>query len=505
MSASRQTASVPALGRLFGEGTLAGMNEGQLLERFASVRDELAFAALVERLGPMVAGVCRRKLADPRDVEDAFQATFLVLIRKAGSIRESRLVGSWLYGVATRVATRARAHSFRRKGREAPWVEMAGPGQPDGDLLAALDEEIARLPEKYRRPLVLCYLEGLTHEEAAERLRCPVGTVRSRMAWARDRLRSRLGRAGATVPSGLAVAAEATAMTTPVPRGLLESTVRLASESSASLARNVSAHVVGLSQGVIRTMMLTNVRSALVLSAALVLGAGGLAMSQQSRKEGGGTIPKERPQADAIADPLIAGWNPFPGTGGVGMPIVDPSQFRKKSYGQTAHLIVSTSPAKDRVWGYSVDTGNWNKYSAPEGTTIVPVFGGATAGGNANQPGGPADRSAAEVVALDIRGDHIGEIAAFSSKSGAWRICHLKKPVKGPIPIVVAGPVAVYFVGRELFAYSAEADMWGGIKLSEWEKYTPNISPHSVVVEQGDKVRVFNVKTGLWSMIDVGK
>ena len=165
MTAHRQpTSLLDPIERLFGAGTLAGLSEGQLLERFAADRDELAFAGLVERLGPMVAGVCRRRLSDPRDVEDAFQATFLVLVRRAGSIRAPRL--RWKLALrrsCRRASASIPAEAGRPQGREGAVAgrrDHRRKAQAD-DLRSALDEEIARLPEKYRKPLVLCYLEGL--------------------------------------------------------------------------------------------------------------------------------------------------------------------------------------------------------------------------------------------------------------------------------------------------------------------------------------------------------
>ena len=175
----------------------------QLLERFATRRDEEAFAELVHRHGPMVLGVCRQILRREQDAEDAFQATFLVLSRKAGSIRSAEALPNWLYGVANRLATRMKAAAQRRQTREVALVEpplsAPGPGGEVGNLGPILFEEIGRLPDKYRIPLVLCYLEGKTNEQAAQHLGCPPGTVFSRLARARERLRLRLTRRGLTL------------------------------------------------------------------------------------------------------------------------------------------------------------------------------------------------------------------------------------------------------------------------------------------------------------------
>jgi RNA polymerase sigma factor (sigma-70 family) len=179
-----------------------------LLQRFAARHDEAAFAALVERHGPMVLAVCRRVLRDAHEAEDACQATFLVLARKAGSVRQPELLGNWLYGVANRVARRAQrraAASYARAMRGA--TMQATESTPDDvvweDLRRVLDGELDRLPKKYRSAVVLCYLEGLSAEEAARQLRCPRGTILSRLARARDKLRKRLVRRGLALSAGL--------------------------------------------------------------------------------------------------------------------------------------------------------------------------------------------------------------------------------------------------------------------------------------------------------------
>src|SRR5262245_30951032 len=192
------------LARIFRGESAAGLSDRELLAQFAGGGDraESAFAALVGRHGPMVAAVCRRWLRDPADAADAFQATFLVLVRRAPSIRVEESLGPWLHGVGVRVARRARAAADRRKGRERTNLDAFEPAatattpDPADALRAVLDEALDRLPSAYRRALVLCYLEGSTHEEAAQALNCPVGTVRSRLARGRDLLRSRLTRRG---------------------------------------------------------------------------------------------------------------------------------------------------------------------------------------------------------------------------------------------------------------------------------------------------------------------
>jgi RNA polymerase sigma factor (sigma-70 family) len=192
---------------------MTGMTDGELVERFAARRDaggDAAFALLVARHGPMVLGVCRQILGDEHAAEDAFQAVFLVLARRAGSIRRPDLLGPWLHGVAVRIARKARSQAERRRHRERSEVEMTCVESPgDGpepwpiraEEAAAIHEEIGRLPERYRRAVVLCHFEGLTHGEAARRLGCAPGTVGSLVSRARELLRDRLARRGLRRPS----------------------------------------------------------------------------------------------------------------------------------------------------------------------------------------------------------------------------------------------------------------------------------------------------------------
>jgi RNA polymerase sigma factor (sigma-70 family) len=179
-----------------------------LLERFARGQDGAAFKALVQRHGPMVLGVCRRILVCEQDAEDAFQATFLILVRRAGDIKDPELLGSWLYGVASRTATKARARGARRREHERQAAPaMLTTDDPSADLAwrelrTTLDEELNRLPDKYRLPLILCYLEGLTNEEAARRLGWPPGSMSYRLARGRELLRERMENRRRQAPAG---------------------------------------------------------------------------------------------------------------------------------------------------------------------------------------------------------------------------------------------------------------------------------------------------------------
>ena len=178
--------------------------DGALLERFVSGDDEASFALLVQRYGALVLSVCRRVLGHEQDAEDAFQATFLVLVRKARSIRKQQAVGSWLHSVAYRIARKAKARRTRQPVAHDD-VDMpapdAAPAWLNRELGAVLDEEVDRLPATYRQTFVLCYLEGKTNEQAAQQLGCPLGTVLSRLSRARERLRARLTARGLGLPA----------------------------------------------------------------------------------------------------------------------------------------------------------------------------------------------------------------------------------------------------------------------------------------------------------------
>ena len=180
--------------------------DGQLLEMFRVCRNEAAFEAIVQRHGPMVLAVCRRILGNHHDAEDAFQATFLVLARRSGSIAPRDMAASWLYGVAVRTAQKTRTQAARVRVRELRAMvsidSRTAPHESEFDLQESLDRELARLPEKYRAPIVLCELEGKSHKEAARELRWPEGTLSVRLMRAKKLLAQRLARQGLGTTAG---------------------------------------------------------------------------------------------------------------------------------------------------------------------------------------------------------------------------------------------------------------------------------------------------------------
>lgn len=273
-------AALRQMNRILVGGTVTGFSDGQLLERFVSRRDATAFEALVARHGPMVLSVCSSVLHDPNDAEDAFQATFLILVKKAGTIRGNVALGGWLYLVAHRVAIRANAAAVRRRAHERRAGEMAAARSaidPDARNMEArtLHEEIVRLPEKLRLAVVLCDLQGVPQERAAGELQLSQRTLRRRLSEGRERLRARLNRRGLARDEGMLGAALLRESLTPLPPSLGQSTIRaaLATVDHTLPAGAVSAAATRLTHEVLRMMLFRQIK----LIAATLLGAGLLA------------------------------------------------------------------------------------------------------------------------------------------------------------------------------------------------------------------------------------
>jgi RNA polymerase sigma factor (sigma-70 family) len=267
--------------------------DADLLERFVRHQDEVAFARLLERHGAMVWGVCRRILLDAHRAEDAFQATFLILLRKAGAIKRQERLASWLYGVAVRVALEARGQATRRQERERMVPEFATVEAPkeavDRDLCAILDEEVQRLPARYREPVVLCYFQAKTNAEAAALLGWPEGTVFGRLARARECLRKRLQRRGVTLSAGTLTVALAQQMATAaVPDGVRQATVNmalLAAMVGAATTGAASPPVAALADGVLKSMFIRKLQTSVVLVTTTLLLASSALFVHRSKAE----------------------------------------------------------------------------------------------------------------------------------------------------------------------------------------------------------------------------
>jgi RNA polymerase sigma factor (sigma-70 family) len=297
--------------RLFDGGSVAHLSDARLLERFAGDRDPAAFEGLVARHGPMVLAVCRAVLGDEHDAEDAFQATFLILARKAGSLRVGDTLGGWLYRVAFRAAVQADRAAARLRAREKEATAMAaidtntstttesGHDAARADVRRVLHEEIDRLPERHRLPVVLCYLEGLSYEQAAVQLRATVPALRCWLARARERLKARLTRRGITGAGAVLTALLSTrSSTAAVPPSWVRSAV-----AAAVAGTSASGGAALLAQGMMRSMLVTRMVTAAVPTLALAALAGVAAGWQTggSARTGVPSIPASPPVARAPA------------------------------------------------------------------------------------------------------------------------------------------------------------------------------------------------------------
>jgi RNA polymerase sigma factor (sigma-70 family) len=287
-------AALRQIQRVFGEGTLSGLSDSQILEKFVDGRDEAAFTALVERHGPMVLKTCRAVLRNADAAEDAFQATFLVLVCKARSIRARDALGGWLHRVAYRTAIRAGKDAARKRARERVVgdldVEDRSPNEPGSDWREVLHEEIACLSEKYQLPLSLCDLEGKTLAQAAHELNCGEATVRRRLAGARDLLRARLARRGVVLTGAGLAAAVGRAASAGVPAAWVQATVKAASLLNSTGAQIAISEVISttaaeLVRKSLRAMLLSNIKTC--AAAALVFSVlGSITWGVGLRREG---------------------------------------------------------------------------------------------------------------------------------------------------------------------------------------------------------------------------
>jgi RNA polymerase sigma factor (sigma-70 family) len=296
---------------LLHSGPMSGWSDGELIERFLETDTdaaELAFAAIVDRHGPMVRRVCRQMLGDFHDAQDVFQATFFILARKARSVRRRESLACWLHGTAYRACLRSRTAASRRRRRELAAASVAsavvsGSNRVDrSDVGDAIHEELAKLPERFRAPILLCDLEGVAYEEAARLLRCPVGTVKSRLARGRERLRARLQRRGIAPSTCLSAATCAKAS---VPSALREATARAAirlTTGGTPTAGTVSTTVTTLMEGMIKSMIPFRLKTAAVLLGITSLGTGaGMVLSGtvQDEQKDSASRSVARPLAEA--------------------------------------------------------------------------------------------------------------------------------------------------------------------------------------------------------------
>ena len=316
MAIETRGAALRQINRLIAGGAVTGFSDAQLLERFVSGHDAAAFEALVARHGPMVLSVCRGILKDPNDAEDAFQATFLILVKKSGTFRGHVALGPWLYQVAHRVAIRANAAAARRRacerraGQMAAATSTSGPAAPD-EPLQALHEEIARLPEKLRRAVILCDLERVPQARAAAELRLSERTLQRRLSEGRERLKARLIRRGLAQEGGMLGAVFLREACSAVPAAWGEATVRaaLATVNHSMTVGVVSAAAKELTQEVLEIMLLQKLKlaSATLLAAGLIAWGASAALvslgAEASKKAVASPDPPRRKAETAVPQP----------------------------------------------------------------------------------------------------------------------------------------------------------------------------------------------------------
>jgi RNA polymerase sigma factor (sigma-70 family) len=447
---------------LWTSGTLAGLSDAQLLCRFNDARDataESAFSELVNRHGPMVRGVCRHILRHTHDADDAFQATFLVLVRKARSIQVRESLAPWLYSVAYRTAQRARASGSRYRQEGVEQLEAVGAPAEDAyqiDLRPLLHEELDRLPDKYRAPIVLCHLEGKTHEQAAQLLHWPIGTVSGRLSRGRELLKSRLERRGLAVPSAL-LSASSLNLVQCIPSSLVESTLSAATRFAT--AQSVSAPVLALTHGALRTMFLNKLKAASI--AILLFGAvtGGVGLwTHWTPVAAGQPIQDEKNSPPLVAKKLIQiAWDSPRPTAENGAFAANPSSSKN---------VPNVALFGDPI---------------PDGQQIFTI-------------------TSSGVIALAYTGKtKVGTVAAYSPETGEWYSYELVNPVHGGISPMIGPDSALYQAGNDFYAFSALAGKWGLLRLPADQKAIAAITQKFIEVRQGNRLYVFSVKPGKWS------
>lgn len=438
----------------------------------------------------MVMGVCRQILRRAQDAEDAFQATFLILVRKARSIQVCESLAPWLYSVAYRTAQRARASGSRFRQSETDQLEAIADASDDlstFDLRPLLHEELGRLPDKYRSPIVLCHLEGKSHEEAARMLDWPVGTVSGRLSRGRLLLKSRLERRGLAVPSAM-LAGSSWNLTQTLPESMVESTVTTATRFAA--AQSVSTGVLTLTHGVLRAMLLGKLKTAsLALLAVAGLSGGALAWARRTAESPNQTVEIKinpatqmppstaAPIAGAIPGPTRAALKYIPTLAEFGDPI--------PVFG-TGSILLVEAPDGQSLEARSVDSADaaWQKLALPTGVHATPVAGDDT-------------------LALMYEGESINQLAAFSAHTGEWKTVELAETVHGKIWPVIGPGSALYQSGSTFYAFSSQTGKWDVLKLTPGpnpqEKPRGNLSPKYISVQHGDRIYAFSLKHGKWS------
>jgi RNA polymerase sigma factor (sigma-70 family) len=391
MARAEQTSVLRQVSQLLSAGTSLGISDRDLLAQFLD-RDgesrDLAFAALVERHGPMVHRVCRTILRDQNAADDAFQATFLVLVRRARSIWVGNSIGPWLHQVAHRVALCSQSTEARRRRHErkaAGAVDLLVRDREADDVGPVIQEELAGLPERYRAPIVLCCMEGLTQQQAAGQLGWPIGTLQSRLARGRERLRGRLVRRG--VAPAIALPASFSLMVGAdgaLSAALRADTVRAALEFSAvriGSAGTAATAISSLTHGVLKAMLLNDLRVASVAVLAVAVSAAGVGVwARQEPGPGLNASPVQTARAEEtiagpdyedLADPDQAEAAPE-GDNVAALTYGDGTPDGKKSLGGSGELIQFSGPAAAvKVSGVRIHGSRYGQAQAPRESFLI--------------------------------------------------------------------------------------------------------------------------------------
>jgi RNA polymerase sigma-70 factor (ECF subfamily) len=433
----------------------------------------------------MVMGVCRQILRRSHDAEDAFQATFLVLARKAGGIRVRGSLAPWLHRVAYRTAHRARMVGARYRVGEVELGELVGRESAPFELSPLLHDELSRLPGKYRDPIVLCHLEGKSHEEAARLLRWPLGTVSGRLSRGRQLLKARLERRG-VVGAGVVLARDwGLGGSAVLPGALVESTLSLAIGGGGVSA--VSTSVLLLAEGVVRVMSIEKLVAIPVVLALVATVSGVGVWGYQAGTPADAAARAGGPLAP-VADQAV---NPPPAAAKVAsarlgrrkndvnlledgetMPVKD-----------TGGILLVTSADRKSLQALSMANNQreWQAFAIPPGVTVAPVAQG-------------------NVIALGFKGKTIHQLAVFSGRLGMWVKQDLLKPVEERIsPVVGMDGHVLYQAGNDFYAFSARNSMWGVLHLTGEGEAKAAVSQGSIYVMQGKLLYVFNLNLGMWS------
>lgn len=473
-----------ALQTLFGPGTTVGLTDGQLLERFSTQPGdsaESAFAALVERHGPMVLRACRAVLRDEHDALDAFQATFLILARKGPRLWLRDSLAPWLYRVARRAAIRLASQSGRRRDAERRAAIASDASSHDDrnrDTERILHEEVDRLPERFRRAIILCDLDGRTHDEAARSLDCPIGTIKSRLVRGRDRLRDQLTRRGLSPAVGLPGWIK-------LPTPLVGSTARFVVESTSGGPTAAVGGAAALAGATMGGMFMDQIKVAATFVLGLGLATAGYGLLAHAAadpppaRDPAGIAPASPPPAPAPLSTKSAASPP---------PLAAVEKIDRR---------VLVMNGRTQAWAYDAKNQKWRTYRSPNSSRLT--VGGDESIATAQPNSGP-----------------IAELAAFSDKTGAWARQVLIEPseYENPRPISTSKYYAYVNYGRYLYVYVARSGRWHHIKLTDEQELsatrdrTPPIAHNGqnfILYELQGRLVAFSVLTETWDFLELDR